>query len=140
MILQFSTEHIAFAVKTCWTDLDYRFKYTVNQLLQDETITLDQIHTIEVPDSILVQLFSVATVKPEGVAATINQEMQDLLTPQIQSLSNIADFLANPDTVEANEATRILLAIQQIKATNKTILDAEIQDSLVEIRKPIESI
>lgn len=57
MQLQFKNTHIAFATATIWINLNYKFKYLLNELLTANSDD-DYEQTIEVPEDILVQLFS----------------------------------------------------------------------------------
>jgi hypothetical protein len=130
MQLQFSTRHIAFALSTIWPTLDYKFKYLVNQQITANP-DLDYTQTLEVPENILIQIFSSVTVEPEGVASIINHEMEDLLLSQINAVSNLADVMAG--TAEPNEGARILINIQSISEANKAVLQQKIDRGLAQI-------
>lgn len=138
MQLQFTTRHIAFALSTIWPTLDYKFKYLVNQQITANP-DLDYMQTLEVPENILIQIFSAVTVEPEGVASFINHEMEDLLLAQINAVSNLADVQAGTidpatnETVAPNEGARVLIAIGDIDTANKSVLDQKIQRGLSQI-------
>jgi hypothetical protein len=138
MQLQFSNRHIAFALSAIWQNLDYKFKYTVNQQITANP-SLDYVQTLEVPEGVLLQIFSALTVEPEGVASFINHEMEDLLLSQINAVSNLADVQAGTidpatnEVVAPNEGARLLIAISQIDTANKAVLESKIQMGLSQI-------
>lgn len=120
MQLQFANKHIYFALDSIWDSLDYKFKYHVNELI---TANSDDefVQTIDVPEDLLVQIFSSVTVLPEGVAAYTNAAMLQVLSPQLQNAANMEAVQAG--TEEPNEAARVLIAIQQVDATNASMRD-----------------
>lgn len=131
MTLQFTTRHISFALSTIWQTTNlYKFKYAVNEQITANS-DLDFVHTLEVPEDILIQIFSAVTVEPEGVASTINHEMEDLLLSQINAVSNLADVMAG--TAEPNEGARLLIEIKSISEANKAVLQQKIDRGLAQI-------
>lgn len=123
MTLQFTNNHIFFALDTIWPGLDYKFKYAMNQLIVANPAD-DYVQTIEISEDILIQIFSTVTVLPEGVAAFINQEMLTELVGQIQPQANLEAVQAG--TEAPNEAARIMIAINEIDVANKAIKAAKI--------------
>jgi hypothetical protein len=123
MLLQFKNTHIFFAIESIWENLDYKYRYQLNQIITANSDE-DYVQTLEVPEDILIQIFSTVTVQPEGVAAFINQEMLTELLGQIQPLSNLEAVQAG--TEAPNEAARILIAINEIDVANKAVKDAKI--------------
>ena len=132
MELQFTNKHIFFALESIWAALDYKFKYTVNQLITANPAD-DYVQTIDVPEAVFTDIYSALTRAPEGVAAIINKEMFDILEPQIMAVSNIAEYMADTENVEPNEGTRILLKIQEISAINVTTKNAKILNGKTQI-------
>lgn len=123
MTLQFTNNHIFFALDAIWPGLDYKFKYAINALIAANSAD-DYVQTIEISEDVLIQIFSTVTVLPEGVAAFINQEMLTELVSQIQPLSNLE--AVQTGTEEPNEAARIMLAINDIDVANKAVKAAKI--------------
>lgn len=131
MTLQFSTRHISFALSTIWQTTNlYKFKYAVNEQITANP-DLDFVHSLEVPEDILIQIFSAVTVESEGVASAINHEMEDILLSQINELSNLADVQAG--TAQPNEGARMLIAIKAIDDANKAVLQQKIERGLAQI-------
>lgn len=118
MQLQFKNTHIFFAIDSIWDTLDYKYRYLLNQQITENSGD-EYIQTIEVPENILIQIFSTVTVLPEGVAAFINQEMLTALLSQIEPLSNMEAVIAGEE--QPNEAARILIAINEIDVANKAV-------------------
>ena len=123
MQLQFSNKHIFFALESIWENLNYKFKYMINQIVTANPED-DYMQNIDVPEDILIQIFSTVTVQPEGVAAFINAEMLQALSTQIDAVSNMADVQAG--TSEPNEGARIQLAINDIDLANKSVKNEKI--------------
>lgn len=99
LTLQFKNEHIYFCIEQIWDTLqfDYKFKAQLNNLCTANPDN-EYVQTIAVPVPILLQLFNVVTVQPEGVAASINANMLQTLIAQIQPLAN---FQAVQDSITA---------------------------------------
>lgn len=123
MTLQFTNRHIFFATESIWGGLDYKYKNILHNVISANPDD-DYVQTLEVPEAILMQIFSTVTVQPEGVAAFINQEMLAELLGQIAPLSNMEAVQAG--TEAPNEAARILIAINEIDVANKAVRDAKI--------------
>lgn len=117
MTLQFKNEHIYFAIDSIWQTLDYKYKNLLHQLITANPDN-DFVQTVEVPEHILIQIFSTVTVLPEGVSAGINQQMLLAIMQQVQPLAAFTDGELGD---EPNEAMRILLAINEIDIANKAI-------------------
>lgn len=131
MTLQFSTKHIAYALSTLWKNSDlYKFKFAVNQQLS-ENPDLEYMHTLDVPEQVLIDVFSAVTVEPEGVASSINHAMEDSLLTQLNAASNLSDVQAG--TAEPNEAARLLIAIGKINDANQAVLQQKIDAGLAQI-------
>lgn len=121
MIVQFKNEHLYFAIEPLWqSSSNIDFKYQLRQAITANSDN-DYVQEMEIPESVLIKMFSCATVQPEGVAASINKLMLESLLAQLEPLSN----LENEDE-EPNEAARILIAINNIKDTNLHSRDGKI--------------
>lgn len=122
MQLQFTNRHIFFALDSIWNELNYKFKYTINQLVTANPDD-DFVQTVEISEAILVQIFSTVTVLPEGVSAYTNAGMLAALVPQLEAVSNLAavqagQLDANGNPVQPNEAARIQMAIYNVDRAN----------------------
>ncbi len=130
MQLKFKNEHIFFAIESIWTNLDYRFKFQVNQLITANGYE-DFIQTIEVPEDILLQIFKAVSSQPEGVAAFINKAMLAELLPQIEVDSNLQKVQDGKE--QPNESARLLIAINEINNANKATKAAKILNGKTQI-------
>jgi hypothetical protein len=115
MQLQFKNQQIFFALESIWPNLDYRFKYHVNELVAANPSD-DFVQAVNVPEEIIVQIFKAVSSQPEGVATVINQQMLTALQPQIEAASNIAAVMQGLEA--PNEASRIIIAITEFSAAN----------------------
>jgi hypothetical protein len=115
MVINVKNQHIFFALEGIWDNLDYRFKYQINQLVSANNGD-DFVQQVDVTDTILIAVYRDVSSKPEGVAKAINQSMQEELLPQLEDQSNMDAVIAG--TEEPNEAARTLLGIQDIQNDN----------------------
>lgn len=143
MQLQFKNSHIFFCLESIWQNIDYRFKYQINELVTANPDD-DFLQTIDVPELVLIDIFNAVTVQPEGAAAFINQEMLAELIPQLQAAAGydtpppITDEEGNtiqPHPVP-NEAMRILIGIQAIDNANRAVRTAKIAKGKAQILAP----
>jgi len=108
--LQLKNKHIYFALEAIWQELDYRFKYQINQLVSENDED-DYLQTIEVDRSTLNQILVSVNNKRQGVAREINPEMFMAILPQVQALA-----------VGGNqEAIDILTDMQAATSTNDAL-------------------
>ena len=84
--LQLKNKHIYFALEAIWGELDYRFKYQINQLVSEDDED-DFLQTIQVDRATLNQILVSVNNKPQGVAREINPEMFMAILPQVQALA-----------------------------------------------------
>ena len=84
--LQLKNKHIYFALEAIWAELDYRFKYQINQLVSEDDED-DYLQTIQVDRATLNQILISVNNKPQGVAREINPEMFMAILPQVQALA-----------------------------------------------------
>ena len=82
--LQLKNKHIYFALEAIWTELDYRFKYLINQLVAENDED-DYLQTIQVDRATLNQILVSVNNKPQGVAREINPEMFMAILPPVFS-------------------------------------------------------
>lgn len=129
MTLQFKNIHIFFALEAIWNELDYRFRYHINQLVSANSED-DFVQSVSIDERTLLLIYQNVSSKPEGVAAQINKEMFELLQPQILQQSNITDVQQG---AEPNEASRVLLGIQAINEANQANKEAKILNGKTQI-------
>ena len=120
--LQLKNRHIYFALESIWTELDYRFKYQINQLVAENDDD-DFLQTIQVDRATLNQILISVNNKPQGVAREINPEMFMAILPQVQALA-----------VGGNqEAIEILSDMKAATAANDTLKNAKIINGKTQI-------
>lgn len=120
--LQLKNRHIYFALEAIWTELDYRFKYQINQLVTENDED-DFLQTIQVDMATLNQILVSVNNKPQGVAREINPEMFLTILPQVQALAGGGN----------QEAIDILTDMKAATATNDTLKNAKIINGKTQI-------
>ena len=120
--LQLKNKHIYFALEAIWTELDYRFKYQINQLVAENDDD-DFLQTIQVDRVTLNQILISVNNKPQGVAREINPEMFMAILPQVQALA----------TGGNQEAIDILADMQAATAANDALKNAKIINGKTQI-------
>ena len=120
--LQLKNKHIYFALEAIWTELDYRFKYQINQLVTENDED-DFLQTIQVDMATLNQILVSVNNKPQGVAREINPEMFLTILPQVQALAAGGN----------QEAIDILTDMQAATVTNDALKNAKIQNGKTQI-------
>ena len=120
--VQLKNKHIYFALEGVWNELDYRFKYQINQLVSlnsDE----EYVQTIQVDKPTLSIILNSVSNKPQGCSREINPEMFMTILPQIQAL------VEN----ENEEAILILQGLQAVMLENDALKDAKILNGKTQI-------
>ena len=120
--LQLKNRHIYFALESIWTELDYRFKYQINQLVAENDDD-DFLQTIQVDRATLNKILISVNNKPQGVAREINPEMFMAILPQVQALA----------TGGNQEAIDILADMQAATAANDALKNAKIINGKTQI-------
>lgn len=120
--LQLKNKHIYFALEAIWTELDYRFKYQINQLVSENDED-DFLQPIQVDRATLSKILVSVNNKPQGVAREINPEMVMAILPQVQVLA----------TGGNQEAIDILTDMQAATATNDALKNAKIINGKTQI-------
>ena len=128
--LNLKNKHIFFAVEAIWNELDYRFKYQINEKVSktDENGLIDYgaddyVQTIDVDRATLNKILVSVNNKPQGVAREINPEMFMAILPQVQALA----------TGGNEEAAEILSDIQAATAANDALKQAKIINGKTQI-------
>lgn len=120
--IQLKNKHIYFALEAIWTELDYRFRYQINQLVTDNDED-DFLQTIQVDRATLNQILVSVNNKPQGVAREINPEMFMAILPQVQALAAGGN----------QEAIDILADMQAATAANDALKNAKIHNGKTQI-------
>lgn len=122
--LQLKNKHLYFALESIWNDLDYRFKYQINQLaMANDDDEYEQ--KIEVNRETIAKIIQSVNLKPQGVSREINPEMFIAVQTQIQAL------------VKQGNEEAIEIAQDMAKATlaNTEMLNAKIASGKEQILK-----
>lgn len=122
--LQLKNKHLYFALESIWDDLDYRFKYQINQLaMANDDDEYEQ--KIEVNRETIAKIIQSVNLKPQGISREINPEMFIAVQTQIQAL------------VQQGNEEAIEIAQDMAKATlaNTEMLNAKIASGKEQILK-----
>lgn len=122
--LQLKNKHLYFALESIWNDLDYRFKYQINQLaMVNDDDEYEQ--KIEVNRETIAKIIQSVNLKPQGISREINPEMFIAVQSQIQAL------------VQQGNEEAIEIAQDMAKATlaNTEMLNAKITSGKEQILK-----
>lgn len=121
MVLKFKTKYIINSLGFLWKnpELDHKFKTQIGGLLAINSQD-DIEHNVDIPLSVLLQVYENVSQRPEGIYTNINNEMKDYLKAQLLPLSNIDDVINN--NAVPNEASVFLLEMKAIDDMNKSIL------------------
>ncbi len=120
--LQLKNEHIYFALEGIWSELDYKFKYQINQLVSANSDD-EYIQTVQVDRPTLRIILNSVNNKPQGCSREINPEMFAVILPQIQALAD----------AENEEAILILQGMQSVMLENDALKDAKIHNGKTQI-------
>lgn len=120
--LQLKNEHIYFALEGVWNELDYRFKYQINQLVSANSDD-DYVQTVQVDRPTLRLILNSVNNKPQGCSREINPEMFMVILPQIEALAE----------AENEEAILILQGMQAVTLENDALKNAKILNGKTQI-------
>ena len=120
--VQLKNKYIYFALEEVWNELDYRFKYQINQLASANSDD-EYIQTIEVDRPTLRIILNSVNNKPQGCSREINPEMFATILPQVQSLAD----------AENEEAILILQGMQSVMLENDALKNAKILNGKTQI-------
>ncbi len=133
--LQLKNKHIYFAIEAIWTELDYRFKYQINQLVTENDED-DFLQTIQVDRATLNQILVSVNNKPQGVAREINPEMFMAILPQVQAIVQgelQGGWKLNDEKDNYTEAMLILQDMQAATSANDALKNAKIVNGKTQI-------
>lgn len=116
--LQLKNKHIYFAIESIFSNLDPRFSTHLWQLVTTNSND-EYLQTVEIPKSQLVEIYKAVSRVPEGIAAAINKEINDLILPQLvmqsgmtmQQIAGIQETMDLPEGFEDNEIAQAILEI-----------------------------
>ena len=120
--VQLKNKYIYFALEGVWNELDYRFKYQINQLVTANSDD-EYIQTIQVDKPTLGIILNSVNNKPQGCSREINPEMFMFILPQIQALANLGN----------EEAISILQGMQAVTLENDALKNAKILNGKTQI-------
>lgn len=122
--LKLKNKHLYFALESIWDNLDYRFKYQINQLaMANDDDEYKQ--KIEVNRETIAKIIQSVNLKPQGISREINPEMFIAVQSQIQALVKQGN----------EEAIEIAQDMAKATATNTEMLNAKIASGKEQILK-----
>ena len=141
MELQFTNKQIFFCLESIWGQLDYRFKYQINQLVLANDSD-DYVQTINIDRATLMQCYRAMSSGAYGCTVDMAESLLDDLRTQLIAKGNYADYAAyveSKDTasplpeVIADEYTLTILDVQASKLQDKSVEAAKILNGKTQI-------
>jgi hypothetical protein len=122
MIVQVTNRQISWCIESIWNQLDYKFKYQINQLI-NENPQEEYLQTIDITPKTFIQIMNAVNAQPQGIALDINPPLYDSLKAQILHLAQ-----------QGNEEAQLVLAeMVGILSKNQQILAAKIENGKTQI-------
>lgn len=134
MNLKFTNKQIFFTLDSIWANLDYKFKYYINQLVTANSDE-DFEQTLDVSIEILMKCYRTMSNSPYGFTTDMAETLLESLRNQLLAEANITEYLTYIGSLETetplpevipNEQTQALLEINQYKTQDKAIETAKI--------------
>lgn len=149
MILQFTNKQIFFSLESIWSQLDYRFKTHINQLVTANSDE-DFIQNITVDVPTLMQCYKAMSSGIYGCTTDMAEVLLESLRTQLLAEANISEYLTYLGAVAANnelpeedrvvipevvpnEQTQALLLVNDYKTQDKAIETAKILNGKTQI-------
>lgn len=141
MILQFTNKQIFFSLESIWTQLDYRFKTHINQLVTTNSDE-DFIQNITVDVPTLMQCYKAMSSGAYGCTTDMAEILLDSLRDQLLAEANIGEYLTYIGSLETeiplpevipNEQTLALLQVNEYKIQDKATETAKILNGKTQI-------
>jgi len=85
MKIKLKNKHLFFAVESVWSQLDYKLKYQINQLVTTDDKD-DTIQEIDFTRDDLQLILTAVNNQPQGIAREINPEMFLMVQSQVQAI------------------------------------------------------
>ena len=127
MELQFTNKQIYFTLESIWGQLDYRFKYQINQIVSANDVD-DYLQDITIDVPTLMKCYNAMSGGAYGCTVDMAEILLDSLRTQLLAKANIVEYkeyIASLETdnplpeVIPNEYTISLLEIQKLKDKDK---------------------
>ena len=127
MELQFTNKQIFFALESIWGQLDYRFKYHINQIVAANPDD-DYLQTITIDRATLLQCYRAISNASYGCTVDMAEVLLDELRTQLTSKGNYADYAAYIASLETgstfpevtpDEYTQSIIDVQSYKLHDK---------------------
>ncbi|MFN8238645.1 MAG: hypothetical protein U0T77_10795 [Chitinophagales bacterium] len=122
MTVQVTNKQIFWCVESIWNQLDYKFKYQINQLTNQNSDE-EHIQTIDISPKTFIQIMNAVNAQPQGVALDINPPLYDSLKAQVIPLAQAGN----------EEAQLVLAEMMGILTKNQQILAAKIENGKTQI-------
>ena len=141
MELQFTNKQIFFALESIWNQLDYRFKYQINQLVTANDAD-DYVQDLTIDRPTLMQCYRAMSNGSYGCTVDMAEVLLDDLRTQLTTKGNYADYVAYIESLETasplpevipDEYTLSILDVQTYKVQDKAVETAKILNGKTQI-------
>lgn len=141
MELQFTNKQIFFALESIWNQLDYRFKYQINQLVTANDAE-DYVQNLTIDRATLMQCYRAMSNGSYGCTVDMAEVLLDDLRTQLTTKGNYADYVAYIESLETasplpevtpDEYTLSILDVQAYKVQDKAVETAKILNGKTQI-------
>ena len=141
MKLQITNKEIYFAVENCWSNIDYKLKYQINELVKANDAD-DFEQTVDIDAASFLLIMNAVNMQPQGIAKDINPNMHLKLKNQIlaaavpimQELAALKDEQEIEDFKLANaDILKIANDVQSILTSNQAMLEAKLLNGKTQI-------
>lgn len=138
-------KYVFYCVGNTWESLDYRVKYQINNFIETEDDLDDTEQEISIGVNEFLKLYVSISQNREGVAAKINNEIEDVLLPQLLIGANLTPLEFNdfketqtlPNGYNTtNEYFQALVGILNIKQDNINICNNMILAGKNKVKTP----
>lgn len=141
MKLKITNREIYFAVENCWNELDYKFKYQLNQLVSKNNDD-DFLQEVEIDGQSFMKVMVATSNQPQGISKDINptmhlsikKQLEELVTPIMEELATLKD---DQDILDFKELHKEILTavkeVNEILVRNATMLDNKILNGKTQI-------
>jgi hypothetical protein len=141
MKLKITNREIYFAVENCWNELDYKFKYQLNQLVSTNSED-DFIQEVDIDYNSFIKVMVSTSNQPQGISKDINptmhlsikKQLEELATPIMEELATLKD---DQDILDFKELHKEILTavkeVNEILKRNEVMLDNKILNGKTQI-------
>lgn len=124
MEIKIKNEHLYFALGGIWENLDYKFRYVINQKVVENPDN-DYVQTIDINLNLLNVIIYYVNSQSQGVSREINPEMFLSIIPQIQTLAAQGDG-------EAIEMMQLIGRVTQENIKRREVIVDEGREKILE--------